>query len=397
MKRTIMDVLYKLEEATVADVREELSGKRNYSTVRVQRQVTSNPEAEAALQSQRGLVLTNAAVWSFKHSLGRRSRRPSPMSKKRKKKRPPKRVLALPDLEQSKTAVLNSLTSKSGQRTYDRAITDFVEWYCSEPRLAFNRTVVLRYRIYLELKQYAPTTINLRLAAVRRVAFEAADSGLLSPELAAGIRRVKGVRRIGVRVGNWLTPDQGKCLLTVVDRNSLRGKRNYAILAMLIGCGLRRGELLALRVDAIELREERWVIADLMGKAGHMGTVPIPAWVKAAIDEWKEASGIAEGTVFRSINKTDRVWGNGMTAKALWDVVREAASRAGIAKLAPHDLRRTCARLCHLAGGEPDQIQFLLVHVSIQTTERYYLRKVDMCSWCPKSPAVNARTWLDSA
>jgi len=114
------------------------------------------------------------------------------MSKTRKKRRPPKRILALPDLEQSKTAVLNTLTSKSGQRSYDRAITDFVDWYCSEPRLAFNRTVVLRYRIYLEQKQYAATTINLRLAAVRRVAFEAADSGLLSPELAAGIRRVKG-------------------------------------------------------------------------------------------------------------------------------------------------------------------------------------------------------------
>ena len=99
------------------------------------------------------------------------------MSKPRKKKRPPKRVLALPDLEQSKTAVLNTLTSKSGQRSYDRAITDFVDWYCSEPRLAFNRSVVLRYRIFLEQKRYAATTINLRLAAVRRVAFEAADSG----------------------------------------------------------------------------------------------------------------------------------------------------------------------------------------------------------------------------
>jgi hypothetical protein len=91
----------------------------------------------------------------------------------------------------------NSLTSKSGQRTYDHAITEFVDWYCSEPRLAFNRTVVLRYQIYLEQRHLAATTINLRLAAVRRVAYEAADSGLLSPELAAGIRRVKGVRRIG--------------------------------------------------------------------------------------------------------------------------------------------------------------------------------------------------------
>src|ERR671910_1495459 len=114
-----------------------------------------------------------------------------------RKKRSPKRILALPGLEHAKTAVLNSLTSKSGQRTYDHAIREFVGWYCSEPRLAFNRTVVLRYRIYLEQRRYAPATINLRLAAVRRVAYEAADAGLLSPELAAGIRRVKGVRRLG--------------------------------------------------------------------------------------------------------------------------------------------------------------------------------------------------------
>jgi integrase len=142
------------------------------------------------------------------------------------------------------------------------------------------------------------------------------------------------------------------------------------MLAMLIGCGLRRGELLA-RVNSIQLREENWVIADLLGKAGHIRTVPIPAWVKAAIDEWKNAAGITDGALFRSINKTGRVWGTGMTLKVLWEIVRETASRAGIEKLAPHDLRRSCARLCHLAGGELDQIQFRLGHVSIQTTERY--------------------------
>jgi integrase len=140
------------------------------------------------------------------------------------------------------------------------------------------------------------------------------------------------------------------------------------MLAMLIGCGLRRGELLALRVNSIQLREEHWVIADLLGKAGHIRTVPIPAWVKAAIDDWKNAAGITDGALFRSINKTGRVWGSGMTPKVLWEIVREAASRAGIEKLAPHDLRRSCARLCHLAGGELDQIRFLLGHISIQTT-----------------------------
>ena len=176
------------------------------------------------------------------------------MPKSRKKRKAPKRVLALPDLEQAKSAVLNTLTSRSGQRTYDHAITEFVEWYCSEPRLAFNRTVVLRYRISLEQKQYAPSTINMRLAAVRRIAYEAADSGLLSPELAAGIRRVKGVRRLGVRVGNWLTAEQGKRLLESTGADSLRGKRNHAMISMLIGCGLRRAELLGLNMKSIQLR-----------------------------------------------------------------------------------------------------------------------------------------------
>ena len=113
------------------------------------------------------------------------------------------------------------------------------------------------------------------------------------------------------------------------------------------------------------------MIADLVGKGGHVRTVPVPTWVKAAVDAWTSAAGITGGTVFRAINKTGRVWGNGMSPKVLWDVVRAAAARAGIERLAPHDLRRTCARLCHLAGGELDQIQFLLGHVSIQTTERY--------------------------
>ena len=249
------------------------------------------------------------------------------MSKYRKKRKTPKRVLALPDLEQAKSAVLNTLTSKSGQRTYDHAITEFVEWYCSEPRLAFNRTVVLRYRISLEQKEYAPSTINLRLAAVRRIAYEAADSGLLSPELAAGIRRVKGVRRLGVRVGNWLTAEQGKRLLPAGSADSLRGKRNRAMLAMLIGCGLRRAELLGLTVRSIQLREEHWVIADLVGKGGHIRTVPIPLWVKTAVDAWTEAAQIREGYVFRSINKAGRIWGNGMTPKVLWEVVKDAAGQ----------------------------------------------------------------------
>jgi integrase len=133
---------------------------------------------------------------------------------------------------------------------------------------------------------------------------------------------VRGVRRIGVRLGNWLTPEQGRRLLAQANVVTPRARRDHAMLAMLIGCGLRRGELLALTLESIQQREDHWVIADLVGKGGHVRTVPIPTWVKTAVDEWTAIVGIADGVVFRAINKAGRVWGNGMSPKVLWDVVR---------------------------------------------------------------------------
>jgi integrase len=289
----------------------------------------------------------------------------------KKRKRTPKSVLKLPDLEHSKSAVLNSLPSVSSQRSYDHAIRQFIDWYCSEPRLAFNRIVVTRYRIFLEQAHYASSTINLRLAAVRRLAYEAADAGLLSPDLAAGIRRVKGAKKRGVRVGNWLTVEQGRALLSAFDRRSLRGERDYAMVAVLLGCGLRRAELAAAQVRDLQQREGHWVFADLIGKGGHIRTVPIPDWVADAVRVWLAEAGVTEGAVFRTINKAGRITANGFSPKVIWGVVKQASVACGLANTAPHDLRRTCARLCHLAGGELEQIQFLLGHVSVQTTERY--------------------------
>ena len=280
-------------------------------------------------------------------------------------------VLRLPDLEHAKAAVLNSLTSRDAQRGYRHAIDEFVDWYCSEPRLALNRIVVLRYRSHLESRQLAPGTINLRLGAVRRLAYEAADCGLLSADLAAGIRRVKGVKKLGVRLGNWLTAEQAQMLWRAPDCERLKGKRDRALLALLLACGLRRHEAVALTLDAVQQREEHWAIVDLVGKAGHVRTVPVPDWVKRELDEWLTAARVDRGKVFRRVNKVGKTWGDGITEKSVWHIVKEAARTTGVAKLAPHDLRRTCARLCHASGGELEQIQFLLGHVSVQTTERY--------------------------
>jgi site-specific recombinase XerD len=290
---------------------------------------------------------------------------------KRRKANRAKSKLGLPDLEQAKSAVLVSLRSPESQRSYRRSIEDFVCWYCSEPRLSFNKTVVTRYRIHLEEKLLAPGTNNVRLAAVRRLAYEAADTGLLSPDLAAGIRRVKGAKKLGMRLGNWLTVEEARSLWQLPNTHSAKGKRDRAILAVLLGCGLRRRELVDLNFDHIQRREDHWAIVDMVGKGGHIRTVPMPDWVKQTIDDWRSTAQITHGRVFRCVCRRGMVWGTKITEKVVWHIVKDYAGQLGISKLAPHDLRRSCARLCHDSGGELEQIQFLLGHVSVQTTEKY--------------------------
>ena len=235
-------------------------------------------------------------------------------SGKHERRRLPKAVLRLPDLDQAKSAVLNSLSSTDAHRGYRHAIEEFVEWYCSERRLSFSKSVVLRYRIHLESRHLAPGTINLRLGAVRRLAYEGSDCGLLSPDLAAGIRRVKGVKKI-VRLANWLRPEQSQRLWNAPDFQQVKGKRDRALLAGLLACGLRRHEAVNLDFGHIQQREEHWAIVDLKGKAGHTRTIPMPAWVKALLDDWLGAANLTAGRLFRRVNKTGKAWGEGLTER----------------------------------------------------------------------------------
>src|SRR5215472_10937766 len=226
-----------------------------------------------------------------------------------------KTKLGLPDLDHSKAAVLESLRSPESKRGYRHAIDEFIQWYCSEPRLSFNKIVVTRFRISLENRGLAAGTINGRLAAVRRLAYEAADAGLLSPELAAGIRRVKGVKKLGVRLGNWLTAEEARRLWQAPDANTLKGKRDRAILSVLLGCGLRRRELADLDFTHLQQREKHWAIVDLMGKGGHIRTVPLPDWVKATTDEWVVAAELQTGKLFRCVCRAGKCWGEGVTER----------------------------------------------------------------------------------
>jgi integrase len=185
----------------------------------------------------------------------------------------------------------------------------------------------------------------VRITAVRKLAVEAADNGLLAPELANGITRVKGVASKGVRLGNWLTVRQAQTLLNAPDATTTKGLRDRAILAVLLGCGLRRSEVAALTVPHVQQRDGRWCIVDLVGKHGRVRTVPMPTWVKVAIDAWTAAAGIADGYVFRPVNRAGQAQGAGLSEKVVWQLLQPFALAAGVP---PHDttvvaLARSCA------------------------------------------------------
>ena len=166
-------------------------------------------------------------------------------------------------------------------------------------------------------------------------------------------------------------------LLSAPNISTVTGLRDRAISAVLLGCGLRRSEVTALTVAHIQQRDGRWCIVDLVGKHGRVRTVPMPSGVKAACDAWIAGAEFADGHVFRPVNRGDRVCEKCMSGE-VWQLLRQYAEAAGVAGIAPDDLRRTRAKLCRSAGGELEQIQLLLGHASVQTTERYLGTKQDL-------------------
>jgi len=277
-----------------------------------------------------------------------------------------------------KALVLDSVSSPITRRVYNLGLDEFIAWYGLEPRPGFTKATVNAWRMAIEARGLGPISINVRITAVRKLAVEAADNGLLAPELAAGITRLKGAKSKGVRVGNWLSVRQAQTLLNAPDVSTKKSLRDRAMLAILLGCGLRRSEVAALTLKHIQQRDNRWCIVDLVGKRGRVRTIPMPAWVKVAIDAWTGAASVTDGQVLRRIARSDQVRPESMSEKVVWQLLRPYAAAAGVPEIASHDLRRSCAKMCRGAGGELEQIQLLLGHSSVQTTERYLGTKQDL-------------------
>ena len=275
-----------------------------------------------------------------------------------------------PTLDTIKALVLDGLSSEHSRRAYGKALDGFLAWYDAQGSPGLTKAIVQGYRAVLQEAGLSPSTINLRMSAIRKLAQEAADNNLIDPALAAGIARVKGVKSAGVRAGNWLTREQAQALLDAPNTATLKGLRDRAMLAVMLGAGLRRSEVAGLTVEHIQQRDGRWVIVDLVGKGRRVRSVPIPAWCKAALDAWLGAAVIMSGRVFRAVHKGGWVNGESMTAQGIHDVVDEHGNEIGV-DIAAHGLRRTFAKLAHKGGSGLDQIQLSLGHASITTTERY--------------------------
>jgi|SRR5215467_207535 len=283
---------------------------------------------------------------------------------------------------------LDAVQSPATRRVYRRALENFFAWREAAGRPAFTRAAVQRHRAAMQEAGLSPATVNQRLAAIRLLAREAAANGLLPGEEAAAIGQVPGVKQTGVRMGVWLTRQEAQQLLDSPPANTLKGLRDRAALGLLVACGLRRAELCALTVEHFQQRDGRWVILDLRGKGGRIRTVPVPPGVKERVDNWLAAAGVETGRVMRSMRSSSQ--GGQLRHDSLSeDAVHKLVAEYALGKVRPHDLRRTCAKLCRKSGGELEQVQLLLGHASIATTERYLGTQLDLENACNDRLGLN--------
>jgi integrase len=229
--------------------------------------------------------------------------------------------------------VLDSVQSIHSKRNYAKALDDLFAFCGSRP---LSRALLMEYRTTMD--HLSPSTINVRMSAIRKLVGEARRNGMIGLEEAANLTDIPNVRQKGTRLGNWLTREQAKELLAVPDRSTLKGKRDYVIIALLVGCALRRRELATLKMEDIQLREGRWVIIDLRAKGGRIRTVAVPIWVKQGINAWMTAAKIEDGRLLRPVSKSGKILRDELGDWAIWSVVEQSSKQIGIEHFGAHDL-----------------------------------------------------------
>lgn len=274
-------------------------------------------------------------------------------------------------METIKSIVLDAVNSPRTRREYNRALTDFLVWHRDTGQTGLQKAMINAHFSALTTRGVTPSSIRVRLSAIRKLMYEAADNGMIEQSAAQAMARVKGPQLRGRKTGQWLTLAQAQDLVNAPDLATLKGLRDRAMIAILLGAGLRREELTRLTVDQVQQREARWILANVLGKRNKYRTVPIAPWVKLCIDAWTSAAGIVDGPLFRPMRKGDNLQDGGMNSQAVWTVV------SAYSHVAPHDLRRTFAKLAYNAGVPVEQISLSLGHDSIETTMVYIGLEMD--------------------
>ena len=266
--------------------------------------------------------------------------------------------------------VLNSLPSASSKRVYKMAIRDFLSYWISQDKPYLDKLFLQTYIAYLQDQGVGESSINLRLAAIRKLTREASELQIWPDTVAAAFASVKNIPQRGKRTGNWLSLEQAQRLINAPDTSTPIGLRNRAMLAVLLGCGIRRQELTKLKPGQFQLRDGRWVIADLIGKRNKTRTVTVPTWVNQAIDAYVKACNIHSGRLFQAMSKSGQIQHENICSETVRDVVKLYARQCGF-DISPHDLRRTYAKLALKNGAKIEQIQLSLGHQSLATTQVY--------------------------
>jgi len=273
--------------------------------------------------------------------------------------------------------VLNSLPSPLSKRVYNMAIRDFLQYWQTNGRPVMDKLFLQTYIAFMQDIGVGEASINLRLAAIRKLTREASELQIWPDTVAAAFASVKNIPQRGKRTGNWLSLEQAQQLINAPDISTPIGLRNRAILATLLGCGLRRLELVNLSLNQLQLRDDRWVLTNLIGKRNKTRTVTVPIWTKQAIDDYLDATHIYSGQLFQAMRKNGEIIWDHISPETVREVVRLNAQKCGF-KITPHDLRRTYAKLALKNGAKIEQIQLNLGHQSLATTQVYLGTDLDL-------------------
>lgn len=287
-----------------------------------------------------------------------------------------------PDRQRLKELIeptLHTLQSEHSRRVYKAKLVKFIRSNCE-----LTRNGVGEYLARMTRKKASVAGINQTMAVIRKLVIEAEHAGLVTDREARAIRNLKRPKSQGVRFGRWMTQEGARRLVKLPDRATVEGKRDACLIALLLGCGLRREEASNLTWEHYQSREGRMCLVDIEGKGRKLRTIPVSNWAKQDIDAWKAEIDRLDANrgpefvrlhVLYSIGRGKRVaecktLGGKLSAMGVWWIVKKLAEGLGI-EIAPHDLRRSLAQLMRRNGAELEQIQYVLGHQNIQTTMRY--------------------------